>query len=141
MTFPAEKKKSIFLEKGVFFFYLAMHFPAKKKTHLLQKNALSCRKMRFSGGQHIAGNRRKSQEGFRAQESRTLANFHKTVGSFLLTTELLCSQLYCGAFLLTIGVSPVTIGAFSLTIEAFLLTIGKCVFSAPEWTVSKEAQL
>ena len=25
----------------------------------------------------MAGNRRKSQEGFRAQESRTLANFHK----------------------------------------------------------------
>ena len=52
-----------------------MHFPAEKCI-FLQKNALSCTKMRFSGG-HMAGNRRKLQEGFRAQESRTLANFHK----------------------------------------------------------------
>ena len=27
----------------------------------------------------MAGNRRKLQEGFRAQESRTIANFHKNV--------------------------------------------------------------
>ena len=46
-----------------------MHFP-EEKCGLLQK-------MQFSGG-HMAGNRRKSQEVFRAQESRTLANFHKT---------------------------------------------------------------
>ena len=51
----------------------------------LQKNALSCRKMPFPArkctflqknvlfGGHMAGNRRKLQEGFRAQESRTLA--------------------------------------------------------------------
>ena len=45
-----------------------MHFPAEKCT-FLQKNAV------FGG--HMAGNRRKLQEGFRAQESRTLATFHK----------------------------------------------------------------
>ena len=48
-----------------------MTFPEEKCT-FLQKNAA------FGG--HIAGNRRKSQEGFRAQESRTLANFHKKFG-------------------------------------------------------------
>ena len=62
-----------------------MHFPAEK--------GFSCRKMRFpeekkrstfllenaAFGGHIAGNLRKSQEGFRAQESRTLANFHKNI--------------------------------------------------------------
>ena len=42
------------------------------------ENALSCRKMQFFVG-HMAGNRRKLQESFRAQESRTLANFHKNL--------------------------------------------------------------
>ena len=55
-----------------------MPFPTEKCT-FLQKNALSRRKMWWSGG-HMAGNRRKFQEGFRAQESRTLANFHKIWG-------------------------------------------------------------
>ena len=50
--------------------YQKMHFPAEKCT-FLQKNAV------FRG--HVAGNRRKLQEGFRAQESRTLANFHKNL--------------------------------------------------------------
>ena len=30
----------------------------------------------------MAGNRRKLQEGLRAQESRTLANFHKKIDSW-----------------------------------------------------------
>ena len=57
-------------------------FPAEKCT-FLQKNALSCGKMQFPAekcsflGVHMAENRRKVHEGFRAQESRTLANFHK----------------------------------------------------------------
>ena len=63
-------------------------FPAERCSFLqknalsYRKNALSCRKMHFPsekctfGGGHMAGNRRKLQEGFRAQESRTLANFH-----------------------------------------------------------------
>ena len=40
-----------------------------EKCTFLQRNA--------GLGGHIAGNRRKSQEGLRAQESRTPANFHK----------------------------------------------------------------
>ena len=59
MRFPTEK--CTFLQKNA--------FPAEKCI-FLQKNAL------FGG--HVAGNRRNLQEGFRAQESRTLANFHKT---------------------------------------------------------------
>ena len=57
-----------------------MHFPVEKCS-FLQKNALSCRKMLFffGGGGHTAGNRRKLQEGFRAQESRTLTNLNKTI--------------------------------------------------------------
>ena len=51
-----------------------MHFPAEKCT-FLQKNAV------FGG--HMARNRRKLQEGFRAQESRTLANFHKMISEFI----------------------------------------------------------
>ena len=63
--------------------------PTEKCT-FLQKNALSCRKKHFpaekctllpknaSSVGHMAGNHRKLQAGFRAQESRTLANFHKT---------------------------------------------------------------
>ena len=51
-----------------------VHFPAEKCT-FLHKNALSCKKNAVFEG-YIAGNCRKLQEGFRAQESRTLANFH-----------------------------------------------------------------
>ena len=70
-----------------------MPFPAEKCV-LLQKSALSCRRMPFPAekstflqkntafGGHTAENRRKSQEGFRAQESRTPDNFHKTKGAF-----------------------------------------------------------
>ena len=59
-----------------------MHFPTdkctfpQKRSLFLQKNALSRRKMRLGGG---GAHGRKSQEGFRAQESRTLANFHKMI--------------------------------------------------------------
>ena len=65
MSFPAENK----------------HFPTEKYT-CLPKNAFSCRKMHFPAEKcgfegHIRGNRRRLQEGFRAQEARTLANFHK----------------------------------------------------------------
>ena len=64
------QKNAFSLQKNAFS-YRKMHFPAEKCI-FLQKNALSCRKIRFSGGtsQEIAG-------GFRAQESRTRANFHK----------------------------------------------------------------
>ena len=47
------------------------HFPAPPKYALSRKNLNG-----FRGG-YMAGNRRRLQEGFRAQESRTLANFHK----------------------------------------------------------------
>ena len=68
-------------------------FPGEKLFFFFQpKNALSCRKMpfpaekctflhrkmRFSGWR-MAGNRRKLQEGFRAQESRALPNCRKTI--------------------------------------------------------------
>ena len=65
-----------------------MHFPAEKCV-FFQRDALSCRKMPFPAEEctflqtnavfrgHMAGNRRKLQEGFRAQESRALANFDK----------------------------------------------------------------
>ena len=42
----------------------AMHFP--------RKNGFSC-------GGHIAGNRKRSQEGFRAEKSRMLASIHKNM--------------------------------------------------------------
>ena len=53
------------------------------KCICLQKNALSYRKMHWPAenidfGRHMTGNRRTFQESFRAQESRTLANFHKS---------------------------------------------------------------
>ena len=54
-----------------------MHFPADNRI-FLQKKCIFVQKHAVLGG-HIAGNRRKLQEGFRAQESRTLANFHKIV--------------------------------------------------------------
>ena len=65
------KEKCIFVQK--------MHFPTERCA-FLQKNAFTCRKMRFWGG-HMARDRRKSQEGLRAQESRTLANFHKRISA------------------------------------------------------------
>ena len=62
----------------------------QKNASSYRKNALSCRKMPFPAekcaflqkycgfrGATSQENRRKSQEGFRAQESRTLANFSK----------------------------------------------------------------
>ena len=62
-------------------------FP-KERCILLQKDAFSYRKMRFPAekmpfpsekcGFQVAHGR-KPQEGFRAQESRTLANFHKRI--------------------------------------------------------------
>ena len=77
----AEKKKVLLQKHG--FSSRKMHFPAEKCT-FLQKNALSCRKMRAH-----AGNRRKLQEGSRAQESRTLANFHKRSTQGGLCLELI----------------------------------------------------
>ena len=58
-----------------------MHFPAEQKKHF---PAEECTFLQKKGG-HMAGNRRKLQEGFRAQESRALVNFHKMyVMSWLL---------------------------------------------------------
>ena len=56
---------------------------------VLQKCALSCRKMRFSWGiwQKTAGN-----WGFRAQESRTVANFH-TSSLGISGIAVLCNKL------------------------------------------------
>ena len=48
---------------------------------------LPARKYRFVEG-HMAGNRRKLQEGFRAQETRALANFHKRFGGAGLSCNL-----------------------------------------------------
>ena len=74
---PPERtaQKFIFLHKNDFSYRKCTFpqkndFPAEKCT-FLQKNVVL--------GGHIAGNRRKSHEGLRAQESRTLANFHKIV--------------------------------------------------------------
>ena len=59
-----------------------MSFPAETCI-FLQKNAFLAEKMAVFGGGHMAGNHRKFQEGFRAQESRTLANFHKIFGGHI----------------------------------------------------------
>ena len=79
MGFPAET--CLFLQENAF-------SSQKNGLFLPKKNAFSCKKMRFSSGGHAAENRRKSQDGFRAQESRTLEsrldNFHKTLGARLL---------------------------------------------------------
>ena len=45
-----------------------------------------------------------------------------TIGSFLLTIELLC--LHLGAFLLTNRIVVLTIVAFFVTVGAFLLAMG-----------------
>ena len=53
--------------------------------------------------------------------------------SYSCVSELLC--------LYTVGVLFLTSGALLNTIGASLLTLGKCVSSAPQWTISKETQL
>ena len=62
------KKKQVSLQE--YLFPTEVRFPASAE------NALSCRKNAVFRGR-MAGNRRKLQEGFRAQESRTPVNFHK----------------------------------------------------------------
>ena len=56
--------------------YRRMGSPAGKcrKCSYRKKDVLSCRKCIFW---RIAGNQKKLQEGFRAQESKALADFHK----------------------------------------------------------------
>ena len=66
MGFPEEQ--CLFLQTKCLFL--------QKNGLFLLKNALSFRKIRLWGG-HAAENRRKSQEGFRAQESRMLGDFRK----------------------------------------------------------------
>ena len=100
------------------FSYGKMDFPAEKDI-FLQKNALACRNMwfflqkmhfpaetcgfRVGTGQETAGNCRKLQEGFWAQESRALPKSHKKIrgtneGSKRTTTKQLnlkiVSQMY-----------------------------------------------
>ena len=70
---PTKKNCHILTEKCTFLQNRAFFFLQKKKGTFLQKNAFFF----FGGGGHMAGNLRKLQEGFRAQESRTLANFYK----------------------------------------------------------------
>ena len=65
-----------------------MPFPAAKCT-FLQKNAA------FGG--RITGNRRKSQAGFRAQESRALANFQKKISRN--QAGRVCANCLCKLFL------------------------------------------
>ena len=108
-------QKWVFRQKTAFsadkwVFLQKMHFPAEKCI-FLQRHALSCRKCTFLQnnavfGGHVAGNRMKSQEDFRAQESRTLANFRKihpkprmprlhrssTSGLFKMTTHILITN-------------------------------------------------
>ena len=70
-------EKWVFMQK--------MHFPTEKFIFLhknalsCKKNAVSCRKMHFPADHAVfwGAHGRKPQEGFRAQESRTLASFHK----------------------------------------------------------------
>ena len=75
-------EKWVFLQKNAF---------SWRHMHFLEKNVLSCSKMPFPTekctflqknavfGGHVAGNRRKSREALRTQESRALANFRKTI--------------------------------------------------------------
>ena len=63
-----------------------------------------------------------------------------TIGSFLLTAELLSLQLCFEAFLLTIGAFLLAIGAFCLQVELFCLQ-WESVSEPLERTVGKEAQL
>ena len=74
---------------------------AYKLPFMILNPPRNCRKMHFLRkmwflGRHMAGNHRKLQEGFRAQESRTLANFHKI---FVTDNDLIsCSPLCTGRF-------------------------------------------
>ena len=69
-----------------------VHFPAES-CNSLQKMHFPAEKCSFRG--HMAGNRRKAREGFRAQESRTIANFHKTIS--------VCEYWCCCFWLLASG--------------------------------------
>ena len=84
-----------------------MRFPAENAL-FCRKRALSSRKMRFPAekctfleknaafGGHMAGNCRKLEDGFRAQESRALANFYMTpVKRVREMTQRACSCLQC----------------------------------------------
>ena len=93
----AKYRKQGVIQKKNAFSCRKMSFPAEKCTFLQKGNKAfpkekweSCRKMPFPAetclflqknavlGGDTARNRRKSQEGFRARESRTLANFTRT---------------------------------------------------------------
>ena len=78
MGFPTER--CISLQRSAFL-YRKMHFPTEECT-FLQTNAFPSEECTFLQknmvfGGHAARNCRTLQEGFKAQESRTLANFHK----------------------------------------------------------------
>ena len=51
--------------------YRKVHFPTEKMSFFMQKNTLSCRKLRFSGGtcQETAGNCRRAS-GLKSQDRR-----------------------------------------------------------------------
>ena len=56
-----------------------MHFPTEECSFVFRAEKCTFLQKNVAFGGHMAGNHRKSQEGFRAQESRTLANFHKKI--------------------------------------------------------------
>ena len=74
------------------------------------------------------------------QKGRDLIFLHKhatylfTAGSFTLTMELFLHTIVIGSF------STYDWSYFPFN-ENFVFAVGKCFLSAPQWTVSKEAQL
>ena len=74
------QQQGVFLQENAFS-CRKMHFPIEKVRAFLHRKMRTFLQKNVVFGGHITGNRRKSQEGFRAQESRTLANFHKNFGA------------------------------------------------------------
>ena len=64
-----------------------------------------------------------------------------TIGSFLLTVELLCLQLRSGAFSLTTELLCLQFNLFAYNVSFFKLTVGPCVSEPLQRTSSNKAQL
>ena len=107
-----------------------MQFPTEKCTFLqknafsCRKNANSCRKMRF-----LAGSRRKLQEGFRAQESRTLANFHKQISVWISgarSWKPSCRYVFSTFFAIESPNTLSEIGHGSCSMQFWKIFFGEC---------------
>ena len=113
-----------FLQKNAFS-YRKCGFPAEN-ADFLQKNA-------DSGGQ-MAGNRRKSREGFEAQESRALANFHKIDCGTLVVWGFRCA----GCLSLELSCGPVALCWLSAHLQGCGWALGICQPDPRQFGVARQ---